>query len=761
MKWHMREMCLSTLIVLGGCGGGGGGGGGSVTTTTVSSTAGTAGAAAGSGSNTGAYADAEMLRPFVTAAEVPADGRVLVDFQLTNQDGVAITDLTGGDFRLTVAKLGFSELGNNRGNWQNYINKIEMPGAGPGMEPRLQATHEQGSDAALTNNSDGTYRYKFAASITSITDQAVLDQAAAEGLDLSYEPTRSHRVGIEFRNAQAPSNTTFDWIPDTGVTQLDGIFRYDVVAIENCNTCHQQLALHGGNRIETRYCVTCHNPGSADANSGNTVSFRNMIHKIHFGPDLPSVQTGTPYVLYGSQDRPVDYSNIRYPNDHLSCEYCHAGNSTGDGTVTETDAGDNWAEFATQEACGSCHDDVDFSIHFGGQPDDSNCMSCHRTEGVAGSIAARHENLVFAASERFEGQVLSIRNTMQGEFPEVQFAIVDPTSGDTRYDILSDPVWTQPSDSTLVIDFGWSTSDYTNTGNMGNNASAVAADALASATPVGDGSFIVTSPVAIPDGSLAPNVAANGSGAVVIEGHPAVDVGTASAPDLQRVPLTAVVDFFSINESSGNASPRRDVVELESCLACHGKLVKHGSNRTDNIQACVVCHNPRNTDKRVRDVAATPPTDGKDEESIHFTTMVHGIHASRFRDEPLQIVGFGGFSTHTYDGDRVQFPGELENCLSCHREDTYVVPLPATALGTTFDTGADAADPADDRVVSPTAAVCASCHDATSSRAHIESNGGNFDTTQSAIDSGLVVEQCEICHGTGRTVDVGSVHDLQ
>ena len=285
----------------------------------------------------------------------------------------------------------------------------------------------------------------------------------------------------------------FDWVPSTGVTQIDGIFHNDVVATANCNGCHQQLAQHGGTRIDTRYCVTCHNPGSTDANSGNTVSFRNMIHKIHFGAELPSVQAGTPYVIYGFQDSPHDYSNLHYPNDITSCEVCHAGNATGTGAQALTDAGDNWAEFATQEACGSCHDDLDFSTHYGGQTDDENCMSCHRTSGVAGSLLQRHVNLVNAASASFEARVLSAIDTANGQFPEVRFSIVDPGNGDAPYDILNDAVWTQPSDSRLAVNIGWSTADYTNTGNQGNNAQAVSVDALAKALPVGDGSFRVTS----------------------------------------------------------------------------------------------------------------------------------------------------------------------------------------------------------------------------------------------------------------------------
>ena len=156
-----------------------------------------------------------------------------------------------------------------------------------------------------------------------------------------------------------------------------------------------------------------------------------------------------------------------------------------------------------------------------------------------------------------------------------------------------------------------------------------------------------------------------------------------------------------------------------------------------------------------------PPTDGKDEESLDFKTMVHGIHASRYRDEPLQIVGFRGFSTHVYDEEQVQYPGDLQNCLSCHADGTYAVPLAASALGTTFDTGSVTSDPTDDRVITPASAVCSSCHDSAGARAHMEGNGGNFDTTQAAINAGLVVEQCEVCHGTGRSVDVGEVHALQ
>jgi len=708
-----------------------------------------------------AYRDAAGLRPFITAATVPADGQVQVDFQLTDDKGVAIADLGANDIRLTIAKLEFSPLGNLRGNWQSYINDIEAPGVGPGTVPKLQAEYESGSNGTLTNNGDGTYRYQFAASITDISDQAVLDQAAAEGLDLSYQPDDTHRVAIEFRNTQTPANTSFDWNPQTGVTQLDGIFHYDVVANANCNDCHQQISAHGGSRIEMRYCVSCHNPGTTDANSGNTVSFRNMVHKIHMGAELPSVQTGTPYVIFGFRDRPNDYSNVHYPNDILSCAQCHGGNATGADTTEKTDAGDNWAEYATREACGSCHDDLDFSLHFGGQPDDSNCNSCHQSSGIAGSIADSHVNETRQAAGDFEARIIDITSTSPGEFPQVQFVIVNPNNSDTPYDILSDPVWTAPPTSRLAIDFAWPTTDYTNTGNQLEDASAVSADALTGALAVGDGSFIVTSPVAIPNGSLPPGIPASGSGGIVIEGHAAVNSGTSASPDLQQVPLTNVVGYFSIDEPDGEADPRREIADLNGCLDCHGQLSLHGDNRTDTVEGCATCHNPRNTDRAVRAIAASPPTDGKDEESLDFKTMVHGIHAAAQRARPLQIVGFRGFSTNIYDEEHVQYPGQLSDCEACHLPDTYMLPLPSVVLGTTFDTGSDHEDPTDDRVITPVSAVCSSCHDGNSARAHMETNGGSFDTTQAAIDNGLVVEQCDVCHGEGRISDVKLVHNLE
>jgi OmcA/MtrC family decaheme c-type cytochrome len=486
-----------------------------------------------------------------------------------------------------------------------------------------------------------------------------------------------------------------------------------------------------------------------------------MIHKIHMGAQLPSVQAGGEYAIWGFSDTKHDYSNVKYPQDIRNCANCHAGTGSdpGNDTLQLTSEGDNWSQHAGRKACGSCHDDLDFSQHFGGQQDDSNCMSCHGIGGVADTIASSHGIAAAQARGAFAAEVLAIDNTAAGQFPVVNFRIFDPRDN-SNYDIFNDSPWIQGDGaSRLAITLGWSTSDYTNTGNGEEDASTVSIDALANGVANGDGSYRVTSPIAIPDGSLAPNILASGSGVAVVEGHPALDLdGSGSA---EQIPLTNSVGFYSIDEADGVAVPRRQSVVLDNCLNCHQSLVLHGNNRSDNIDSCVSCHNPRNTDREVRDVAAQPPTDGKDEESLDFKTMVHGIHAASMRKQALQIVGFRGFTTYVYDEQAVHYPGQLGNCLACHTEQGFQLPLAPSVLGTTVDTGADHTDPGDDTVVTPIAAACSSCHDGASSKAHMVSSGGaSFATSQAAIDSGAVQEQCTLCHGPGRSSDVAEVHPL-
>jgi OmcA/MtrC family decaheme c-type cytochrome len=204
---------------------------------------------------------------------------------------------------------------------------------------------------------------------------------------------------------------------------------------------------------------------------------------------------------------------------------------------------------------------------------------------------------------------------------------------------------------------------------------------------------------------------------------------------------------------------------VNQCDDCHDQLTLHGESRTDEPQLCVICHNPRNTDigRRPRNgddtvnVAAT--VDGLKEQSIDFKRMIHGIHSAAKREKPFVVYGFGG---SVNDFSTVRFPGVLDNCRTCHKPDTFTLPLASGVLATTVNSGAavvtaaSLADHTDDHVTTATSVVCSTCHDTAIAQTHMEQNGGQFSILVTNASNGA--ETCEVCHGPGRIADVSEVH---
>ncbi|WP_404362792.1 OmcA/MtrC family decaheme c-type cytochrome [Marinobacter sp.] len=697
----------------------------------------------------------------IRITDVTINSAPVVRFEATDQFGFPFDQLTQGQPSFTIAKL-VPGTGGDSDHWQSYLNEIEPAGVGPGTQDAVQARTE--NDGTLINNGDGTYEYTFAANLDSITDPVTVP----------FEPDLTHRIGLEIRGSflgeSLPlTNAVFTFQPSSG--QTDNIPMRKIVAQASCDSCHGELRMHGNGRQDVDYCVTCHNPGSTDANSGNSLDFRVLTHKIHMGEQLPSVESGGEYVIYGFRDSRHDFSDVAFPQSPQTCVKCH------DPASSETPDASNIVMRPTIESCGSCHDDVDFSAgEAGGHPggivtDNSECLVCHAENKIAGSVLESHAIPAKVAASRFSYNILEVNSTGPAEQPNIRFSVTDPTSNDEPYDLKNDPEFTS-SESRLAVILAWDTSDYTNEGSGNAPAKVVSINALANSTANGDGTFTVLSPQAVPANGV------TGSGAVAIEGHPAADPDGDGTFDV-AVKVTGAVDYFPITDSQ--AQPRREVVELASCQNCHGEndgLSLHGSNRTDNVQLCVMCHNPRATDLAQRPADPddtdneinTAAVDNAEEAPIDFKRMIHAIHGADKRTGDLIVYGFGN---RPHDFSEVRYPRESSDCMACHAEGTFELPLPETVLGTTIDTQATVATASgfgtddfitlaaalnqdDDQIITPTASVCSACHDDGTTQIHMEQNGAGFGVPVDTAD----LESCAVCHGPGSIADVRKAHNI-
>lgn len=664
-------------------------------------------------------------------------GILKVSFNLEDQDGQPYTALSG--FRFTLAKLVPGGNGDTS-HWQSYINQIEtVDGVGSGTSDTIQATYER--DGELINHNDGSYTYTFVTNL----------DAVVQPLAVAYQGQLTHRVALQISgNDQPVANIVYDWQPSSGNTQ--GLFTRNLVKTQNCNSCHGKLALHGSGRTEVDYCVTCHNPGSIDANSGESVDFQSLIHKLHRGAQLPSVVNGGEYAIWGFRDSKHDYSALHYPQDINNCSKCH------DDQDPQTPDAAQWHQLPSIQACGSCHDDVDFALgkeggHGGGiAVDNSECSVCHRQGALVGSVQDSHQILSSIAAKAFNFEILAVDQVKSGQFPVITFQVTDPQNQHQTFDILNHPAFTAGGGaSRLAIDLAWGTGrDYTNHGSTSGVASTVSINALQSATDNGDGSFTSQSAIALP-------ASAQGTLSVAIEGHPAADYdGDGVYSD--QVPVTSRVAHFAINDTE--VVTRREVVELAKCNNCHQQLSLHGGNRNDNLVVCAMCHNANNTDINRRPSDTTLTLDAKKEASVDFKTMIHAIHAAQMREQPSVFWGFG-FPGTEHDFSQTHFPNQLENCEVCHIPGTYALPLSPQVLASTIDSGQLLNDASDDVKVSAGAAVCSSCHDSALAKAHMIQNGGaSYTSSQQDIDEFIVVETCQFCHGDGQTADVKKVHQI-
>ena len=572
----------------------------------------------------------------------------------------------------------------------------------------------------------GQYTYTFVAKAPAGFDPTTTQTVAVDGnRDLT-----SFNLGTSYAGA------TFNFVPNGAPVTVTR----DVIKTSSCNTCHDQLAFHGGYAHGMEMCVLCHQPQNADPTSGNSLDLKVMAHKIHMGSQLPSVvgtktTPGVPYQIIGFGGSVSDFSTVIDPSDPRRCEVCHS-QTTGAAQATAFTASPSRA------ACGACHDDVNFATgtnHPGGfQIDDTQCHNCHVPQGetpfdasikgahvVSNDTPATYPQNPDTLISSIKVTITGVTNTTAGQKPVVAYTVQD-MNGKTIP--LNDPTLEdlQFTMAGPTADYGYTNfgSDVTTLGYVGEDGTQGKCDA--------SGNCTYTFQHAIP-------AKATGTYAIGVESERLENIlpNTNAAQQVESGTPNQVF-YFSVDGSAIQA--RRTVVAETNCNQCHVHLTLHGNRRNDP-QYCVLCHNPSDTDVSQRAAGQTPQT-------INFAVMVHRIHDGvnvvPAGGKPYTVAGFGG-STHNFSG--ILYPamspsGEatyLQNCSLCHTKASEQN-LPVGLNPVTDPQGWI-------NPVQATASACSGCHVSKGEAAHFVAN----------TDPQLG-ESCAVCHAAGAQFAVDAVH---
>lgn len=669
-------------------------------------------------------------------ASVEVDRQVKCTFRMVDENGMPLSLSDIDQFNFVIARIVES------GEYIDYITR-DQNGA-------IQASSER--DGTYEEMGDGVVMYTF---------ETILPEG--------FNASQTHTCAIYARRVVGSqewiSNATFDFVPNGGpITRIR-----DIVTNESCNACHDPLALHGGIRRDVGVCITCHTSkiidpetgetvDQIDPDSGNNLGFNIMIHKIHMGEMLPSVEAGNPYFIVGFRDTVHDYSEVIFPQDTRNCQKCHTDQAVMNNA---------WKNDPTRASCGSCHDDVDFATgtnHPVVQLSDNNCSGCHLPQtNTDFDISVTGSHVVPLRAKSLPGvnfDIVDVRSAetgssrvAPGEHVEVTYSIrtdageiINPMDMDIMFLVISGPTT------------DYFIQDYMGTGEPipGEDYFLQEFPVFGSVGPDENGNFTYTFNGIIPNN-------ASGTYAVGIEGRIEREVGGENLILFETVEEAGrnVVRYFSVTDPV--PVPRRIVVdnntEDQLCNSCHGTFSKdfsvHGNLR-NNTEYCVLCHNPSADDIDVRPV---PEGGTAVTAAIDFKEMIHKIHTGEeLAIKPYIIFGFMG-SENIFSN--VLYPGNRSDCAACHLPNTNILNPGMGVLGNgiqasffrEFDIVDDEIDVLETFSTQPVINACVSCHD------NIGVNAAGDALTGEGHAAGPQPESaCIDCHIAGNPLGAAEVH---
>jgi OmcA/MtrC family decaheme c-type cytochrome len=657
----------------------------------------------GGGTITAGVTGGGLLLDIVKVAVSPA-GVATVEFTITDAEGRPLDregKLTYGAVSpsFILSWLGENEEGEST---QYTAYTLRTKSTADGETAVQSATDTGGTYETLAL---GHYRYTLGTAVNLVDDE--MDR---RGL--------THSLGVyatrQLDETRFVATAVESWVPDGSPVETV----LDVVNTEACNSCHTRLEAHGGARRGVEMCNLCHTEAnSINPESGNTIDFQVMVHKIHMGENLPSVVAGDPYYIIGFNNSNHDYSEVAYPWTMTDCAKCHQGTQ-----------GDRWYERPAEKPCSSCHDRTYFgtgdppegwTAHSGGPRDDSECIVCHATDSIESITKLHKSSLSDPARPVVAAEILGIEDTAPGQLPALEFAV---TVNGVPVDMLGDAA--QRLNRVRMRVFG-PTSDvnrsWFETIEESGVTTAVPCDSAF--TPpclesLGD-TFVYYAVTPIP-------ADVTGSFMVGLDGR-------ISDPVYGNVAFLNPIETFAI---TGEVTERRAIVDRAHCNSCHGDLGEHGGGYKDPLY-CMNCHN---TTAVLGVEDPLPPGESVVETGLNLKDFIHRIHSS------------------------VGYPAPLNDCEQCHLAGTYGVPLADGLLASTYATlscpstlmscdggmGGGSGEPVSTAfLVQPESAACTSCHSDSAAVAHAETN------------TGMSGEACGTCHGDGKVHDVAMVHALE